>query len=103
MAGMGPKHQLGGAWVYTPIGAALAMVWLRDIGVYIACLQKTAAQYIMNIPIMDLCLAAERKPGLCLSMQWWDQLAMDILGIRVGHSAAEGEEETGMEESEGEG
>ena len=37
MAGMGPKRQTDGTWVYPPIGAVLAMVGLDKIGVYIAC------------------------------------------------------------------
>ena len=37
MAGIGPKSQRGGTWVYTPIGEALAMVGLEEIRVYIAC------------------------------------------------------------------
>ena len=36
MAGMGPKLQQYGTWVYTPIGAVLATVGLEEIGVYIA-------------------------------------------------------------------
>ena len=36
MAGMGPKNQRYGTWVYTPIGAVLATVGLEEIGVYIA-------------------------------------------------------------------
>ena len=39
---------------------------------------------------MDLCLEAEREPGLCLSRWWWEQPALDNLGIRAGHAAAEG-------------
>ena len=39
---------------------------------------------------MDLCLAEERKPGMHLSRQWWGQSALDILGIRADHAAAEG-------------
>ena len=35
MAGRGPKRQRGGTWVYTPIGAALELVGLEEIGVYI--------------------------------------------------------------------
>ena len=46
---------------------------------------------------MDFCLSAERNLGLRLSKQWWDQPAMDILGIRAGHAKAEGGEETGTE------
>ena len=36
MAGMGQKLQRYGTWVYTPIGAALAMVGPEEIRVYIA-------------------------------------------------------------------
>ena len=48
-------------------------------------------------------MVADQNPGLCLSMQWWEQPALDILGIRAGNAAAEGGGETGMEELEGEG
>ena len=44
MTAMGPERQLYGTWLYPPIGAALAMVGLYDIGVYIACRQNTVAQ-----------------------------------------------------------
>ena len=71
MAGMGPKRQPDGTWVYPPIGAALAMVGLGEIGVYIVRRQNTVAQYIATRPIMDLCLTAERKPVMRLSRRWW--------------------------------
>ena len=56
MAGMVPKRQRDGTWVYAPIGEALEMVGLDDIGVYIARHQKMVVQYIATHPIMDLCL-----------------------------------------------
>ena len=65
------------------------MVGLEEIEVYIARRQNTAAQYIANRPIMELCLAPERKPWLHLSRRWWDHPALDILVIRAGHAAAE--------------
>ena len=52
---------------------------------------------------MDLCLAAEQNPGLRLSRQWWEQPTLYTLGIRAVHVVAKGGEETGTEESEGEG
>ena len=67
MAGMGPKHQWGGTWVYTPVGVALAMVGLEDTGVYNARRQNTVAQYIATRHIMYLCLEAEWNMGLRLS------------------------------------
>ena len=44
MAGMGPKCQPGGTWVYPSIGAALKMMGLEEIGVYISHHQNTVAQ-----------------------------------------------------------
>ena len=64
---------------------------LENIGVYSARHQNRVTQYIVTCPIMDLCLSAERNPGLYLSMRWWDHPDLDILGIRVGHEAAEEE------------
>ena len=52
---------------------------------------------------MNLCLTAERKPGMRLSRPWWEKTALDILGIRAGYESSEGGGETGTEESEGEG
>ena len=104
MESMGPANKQDGTWVYPPIGAALETVGMDDIEVYIAWLQNTITQYIATRPIMELCLAAERKPGLQLSMQWWEHPALDILGIRAGNAAADvGGGETGTEKSEGEG
>ena len=83
MAGMGPKRQLYGSWVYPSIVAVLAMVGLEEVGVYISRHQDTVAQYIPNRPIMDLCLAAERNLGMRLSGRWWEQPALDIMDIRT--------------------
>ena len=79
------------------------MEGLEEIRLYIARIQNMVAQYIATCPIMDLCLAAEQKPGMRLSMRWWENTALDILGNRAGYAAAEGGEETGAEESESEG
>ena len=70
IAGMGPKRQQDRTWVYPTIGAALAIVGLQEIRVYIARRQNTVTQYIATRPIMDSCLAAEHTPGMRLSRQW---------------------------------
>ena len=44
MAGMGPKRQCDGTWVYKPIEAALAMVGMEEIGAYIERRQNTITQ-----------------------------------------------------------
>ena len=61
MAGMCPKRQQYGTWVYLPIGLVLAAVGLDYIGVYIARRHKTVAQYISICTIMNLCLVAEQR------------------------------------------
>ena len=103
MAGMVPKCQQDGTWVYPPIGAALEKVGLDEIGVYIACRQNMVAQYIATCHIMELCLESERKPGLCLSKRWWEKTALDDLWIRSGHAAAEVGGYMRMEKSNGDG
>ena len=90
MAGMGPKHHPDGTWLYPPIGAELAMVVLEEIGIYISRFHNMVAQYIATRPIMDLCLAVERKPGMRLSRRWWEKTAMYTMGIRVGQVARRG-------------
>ena len=36
---------------------------LKEVETYISCCQITVAQFIATRPIMDLCLAAEWRPG----------------------------------------
>ena len=67
MAGMGPKSCWYVTWVYTPIGVALVIGALEDIGVFISLHQNTVSQYISTCLIMNLCLALERKMGMCRS------------------------------------
>ena len=64
-------------------------VGLDEIRVYIARHQNTVEKYIATRPIIDLCLAEERKMGLCLSRRWWEHPALDILGIILLYSEEE--------------
>ena len=97
MAGMGPESQLYRTWVYPPIGEALEMLGLDEIGVYIDRRQNTVAQYIAPRPIMELCMAVERRMGMRLSRRWWDKPTLDILWIIAGHAAEKMGEEMGTE------
>ena len=36
-----------------------------------------------------------------ISQRWWDQIALDILGVRAAHVAVNMGEETGIEDSDG--
>ena len=97
---MGFERKLNRIWVSPPIGLALATVGLEDIGVYIALRQNMYVQYNTTRPIVDLCLAAERRLRMLILHRWWEHPDLDILGIRVAHAAAEMGEETGAEVSE---
>ena len=50
-------------------------------------------------PIMDLCLAAERRPGPKISKRWWEQDRLDVNGMRT--AAREAERTEGEEEMDG--
>ena len=95
MAIMLSEPQRYGTWVYPPIGSALAMVGLDEIGLYITCRQNTVAQYIATHPIMELCCETERRPEMRILKRWWEHPALNILGIRVEHAAADMGEEKG--------
>ena len=56
---------------------------LKDMETYISRRQNTVAQFIATSPIMDLCLAAERRLGPQVSRRWWDQDGVYVDGMRM--------------------
>ena len=50
-----------GLWVYLPLEDAMAEAGLQEVETYVSCLQNIVAQFISTRPIMDLCLAEERR------------------------------------------
>ena len=55
MAVMGPKFQRGCTWMYTPIGAALEMVGLEEIGV-ISPTARTRSYTILRLVLSWTCV-----------------------------------------------
>ena len=53
--------------------------------------------FILTRPIMDLSLAAVRRPGVRVSKQWWEQEGIDLVGIWE----AEADSELGERSGEG--
>ena len=51
-----------GSWVYTPLAEFMEEAWLQDVETYISFHQNTFSQFIAAMSIMDLCLAADRRP-----------------------------------------
>ena len=66
----------------TLLGEAMAEAGLQDIETYVAHSQNTFAQYIVTRKIMDLCLAAGRRPRARVSRWCWEQETLDMEGTR---------------------
>ena len=76
----------------------MAKVGLQKVETFISRCQNTVAQYIATRPIMDLNLAAKRKPDPRVAMQWWEYESIDLKGMRA--AAQEAEKKEGYEEKE---
>ena len=55
---------------YTPLEDAMAEAVLQEVHTYVSRLQNTVAYVIATRPIMDLCMASERRPGTRISKRW---------------------------------
>ena len=72
---------------------------LQEVETYVSRCQNIVAQCIATRPIMDLCLAAERRPGSRVANRWWEQDGLDLEGMRT--TAREAERTEGEEETDG--
>ena len=69
---------------------------LEKVETYILHLQNTISQYIATPPILDLCLAAERRTGMRVAQPWLDQEGINLKFLRA---IARGNEVTLEEET----
>ena len=60
----------------------MAEAGLQEVETYVYRHQNTAAQYITARKIMDLCLAAKRRPGPRVKTRWWEQEGLELEGMR---------------------
>ena len=60
-----------GGWVYPPLEDAILEVGLQEVDNYVSCRQNTVIQYIEIRPILDLCLAENRRPGPREATRCW--------------------------------
>ena len=56
---------------------------LQEFETHFSSLQNTFTQLIATRPIMDLCLAAERRPGSRVYNWLWEKEGMDLYGMRT--------------------
>ena len=57
-------------WAYLPQAEAVEEAGLQEVGTYVSRRQNTVKQFIATRPIIDLCLAEERRPGSRVSNRW---------------------------------
>ena len=72
---MTETHGTGREWEYPLVVAAMVMeaAVLHPIMEYIRRRQATIAEKVACRPIYELCIEAERRPGVRRRMIWWDQ------------------------------
>ena len=75
---MHPKMDGEGIYIYPLLDTYMKAVGMEYVDTFVLCSQNTVAQYIATRPILDLCLAAEIRPGEYLSMIWWEQSGLEI-------------------------
>ena len=46
-------------------------------------------KYIATRPIMEMCLAANNRPGPIVTIRWWEHEGLDFEGMRMAAQEAE--------------
>ena len=77
------RKRRDGGWIYPLLEDSIVYVGLQEPETYVYLQQNTVAQCIATKPIMDLCLAAKRRPGPRVAMRWWEQEGLDLEGMRI--------------------
>ena len=73
-----PKCSVAGRWIYPPPDEAMKAVGLEEAETYVLCRHNTVAQYITTCPILELCLAVERRLIARVSTRWWEQAGLEL-------------------------
>ena len=63
LTGRQPQRGRYGVWVYNLLEDAMAEAGLQEVATYVSRFQNTLAQFIATRTIMELCLAADKRPG----------------------------------------
>ena len=68
-----PQRKLDGTWTYPSLEELMAEEVVQEVDTYTTRLHNTVMQFIAKKPILDLCLAAARRPGARVLKPWWEQ------------------------------
>ena len=63
LTGRMPHRNLDGTWAYNPLEESIDEAVVQEVYTYTTHGQNTVTKFIATRPIMDLCLAAARRPG----------------------------------------
>ena len=66
-----PQQNGDRTWTYPPLEEAMAEAGIREVETYIDHCQNTFTLYIKTSPIIGLCVAEVRHPGVRVSKRWW--------------------------------
>ena len=67
----------------------MAEARFKEVKNYVFRHQNTVTQSIATRTIMDLCMAAERRPGSRVANWWWEQDGLDLEEMRISAWEAE--------------
>ena len=65
-----PRDSVG-RWIYLPLEEAMKTVGMEEVETHVLLRHNKTTQYIATRSILELCLAAEIRPGERVSMRWW--------------------------------
>ena len=76
------SRDMMGRFLYPPLYKAMMSAGMEEVETYVLCRQNNIAHYIATFPILEICLVAERQPGVQVTRQWWEQA-----DLTFGHKA----------------
>ena len=65
-------------WVYPPLDKVIMSVGMGEVETYVLCGHNNATQYIITLPILELCMAEERQPEVQVTMRLWEQVDLNL-------------------------
>ena len=87
-----------------PTADLIKEVGLKYLQVYIRRIHNTLAQFFNDLPIMNLFLELERRPGYRFKKQWWYQEILKLVEAHGGEQTnTETERSEDLEETEDQG
>ena len=66
-----PRRGRDSGWLYPSLAEVMLEAGLHDVKTHVSLRQNLVAQLIVTRPIIDLCLAAEMRPGSRVARWWW--------------------------------